>query len=211
MMLLLLLLIKGLYQTLAFSPLKIKLLATVAYIGFLLRYVILLIFFMAKSSLYLYLLKPIYFLNLAFIPIIGFITYYIFSRRDKFSFNIFFPISIVLLILYGISMWIIPSRMLISNLYTYVILFENPFIVYIIYMMINLFYLIISVKLLSHENSNKLGAYMMILASVVTILEVILYLARINILPENIASDVFWIISLNYAISRVKKNKNYII
>jgi hypothetical protein len=208
-MLLLLLLLKGLWEVLAFSPLKIKILASISYIGLLLRYIILLIFDLVRSSLYLYLLKPIYFLNLAFIPVIGFITYYIFSRKDKFHFNIFFPLSIVVFIFYATSIYFFPSRIAISNLYTYIILFQKPLAIYTAYMIINLFYLVASIMLLSNENSNKLGAYMMIFASFLTILETVLYLARINLLPENIASDIFWVISLNYSISKFKKKKAY--
>ena len=77
--------------------------------------------------------------------------------------------------------------------------------VYWVYIALNTFMLFLAMYLLNKNNINKVGIYLIIASSLMTIIEMITWIIGVSLLPENIIGDIMWIISLMYGIKKVAK------
>jgi hypothetical protein len=58
-----------------------------------------------------------------------------------------------------------------------------------------------------NKNVNKLGIVFVIIASLITIVDCILWIIGIKILPENVIGDMLYMLTIVYALSKIKKKK----
>jgi hypothetical protein len=195
----------GIEWCIRYAPVRIKLLGTALIATLTFRYIGLLILLTIKNIKYLYLLKPLIFLNLLCIPILAFISLYILARNDRIKFSYGFIISGILLAAYILAMIVIPINIVSQGSLGYVIALERSKILFGTYLIINTIVFLYSVLLLEHKSVNKLGIILIILASSITILEIIFREVCGNILPSMVISDVMWILTINFALYRFKK------
>lgn len=194
----------GLISVIKYAPLKIKFLSAAVFIAFSLRYIILIILLLSKNIKYLYFLRYGFFLNLICVPIGALICLYIFARIDKLKFDYTIVASIIFFIIYIVMMIKFqPNINMIGN-YGYSISFTGN-AVWWGYTIVNTVFMLISFYILDSKNINKLGILCVFISSLVTIAEVLIGFIGIRLLPIPILGELFSIITLNYAIFKLKK------
>lgn len=194
----------GLKLSLEYAPKKIKILCIFIFGGLYIRYVALFILFFSKDIKYLFLLKPFFFLNLIFIPVAACTAFYIFNRNNRVKVDYIFGIMIVLMFIYIAIIGGHNSRINIVKDYGYSIIFNEEYI-YEGYLLINTFFLMLSVIFLERKNINIFGMKMIAVSSMLTILGIILAYREINPFPESVIGDISWSIVLQYGLYKFKK------
>jgi hypothetical protein len=201
----LLIICEGLKDNFKYAPNRIKFICTGIFAAMLLRYGSIIIFTISEDMRYLYLLKPLYFLNFLCILIAALTSIYILMRNDKIKFLYMFPLSLILILIYGYLIYKYPARLGLNIIYGYHIEFiGNPYI-YIGYMLMNVFFIILSMNIY-RANIDKKGIIFIVSASIGTILETMLYVLGKGIFIHLIIGDLLWMVTLNYAISKLKKS-----
>ena len=198
------LLIKGLYLT-KFSPKKIKTITIFIILAMLLRYVSLSILFLCHNIKYLYLLKVFFFLNLISVPLLALTVLYVFVRKDNLNFSYIFIIAFILIGLYSTAIYKCPGLLQSTKNYGYTMFFVKHMYIYWIYIVLNTIILFLTIGLINKKNIIKTGMYLVVIASLVTILEMIIWTMGIVLLQEVILGDVMWIVTLVYTLNKVSK------
>lgn len=204
LLIMLVMMIQDLYLA-KFSPKKIKIIAFFVIIVMILRYISLFILFLSHSIKYLYMLKVFFFLNLIAVPILALTVLCIFMRRDNTNFSYIFGIAVGLLAAYTFIMY--KCTVILQNVdgFGYTMFFSKDIHIYWIYVVLNTLMIFFTVGLVSKNNVNKFGIYLIMISSIVTIIDVVTWTMGVNFIAENIIGDVFWVITLTYALSKVKK------
>ncbi|ERI92614.1 hypothetical protein HMPREF1982_02223 [Clostridiales bacterium oral taxon 876 str. F0540] len=153
----------------------------------------------------LYLLKPLTFFNLLAVPVLALTAIYILFRNDKINFNYCLILSAVLVPLYILLILNISINIEIFKNLGYIIQFNNKNIQYGIYLIINTIYLFTAVIFIDNKNANKLGVKLIMLSSLAVIVETILNTSGIALFPYLIFGDILWIITIDYALSKLRK------
>lgn len=186
-------------------PKKIKTITMFIISAMILRYFSLLILFLSNNIKYLYLLKAFFFLNLISVPLLALTVLYVFVRKDNVNFSYIFIIASVLVGLYGTAMYKCPGFLQNTKNYGYTMLFLEHMYIYWVYIGLNTIILFIAMELVGKKNVIKTGMYLVVISSLVTILELIMWTMGIILLQEIILGDVIWISTLVYALNKVKK------
>lgn len=200
-----LLLYDGITTSVCYAPKKIKYITLCALILVLLRYISLIVLFVNERPLYLYMLKPIMFLEIIYIPIIGFVAIYMLSRNEKIKLSYFY---ILLIIFTGTYLWITiksPINTNISDIYGYIISLKKDYGLYIILSIINTIYLIVSIKAYSFKYSNKIGIIFSMISSLTMILTILISLLGSFFFGVKLIGELFWVTTLVYSLSKFKK------
>lgn len=187
-----------------YSPPKIKLLSMLGMGGLLLRELSLLILFFFQSSNYLYLLKPVVFLNFLCIPVILMICTYIFMRSNNIKFSYVIIISGVLLIAYGVIIFKMPIIVQLSSNYGYVINFLNELGVSFGLIAACTIITVICILQTGKAVVNSIGLYSVLVTALLCIGETILKLIGLEPLPQLVLGDLFSMITLSFAIKKMK-------
>lgn len=187
-----------------FSPFKIKLLCNIILIVMLIREITMLIMFAASNIVNLYLFKISYFLNIIYVPIIALIILYILFRSNKIKVFYIFLISIFLFCIYVYIMCISRTYIKLDVTYGYFMkIFKGEYI-YILSIIFALCCIGIS-SFIYPKCIYKKGIIFLITTLIVFIIETLLYIIGKGIFVNIIISDILWAISLNYALSKLKK------
>lgn len=202
----LLLMFEALYIS-KFSPNKIKVAAVAVILTMIMRYASLLMLSLAYNIKYLYLLKPLLFLNFLSVPLFALIALYIFIRRDNINFSYIFSIAAVMISLYGIMIYKCTVLIQGNNIHGYTIYFAKDMYLYWIFVIVNTMTLFLAMALVRNKNVNKLGITFVIIASLVTIVELILWIIGMKISQENVIGDMLWAVTIVYALNKIKKKK----
>jgi hypothetical protein len=205
LLIILLILYKGIELGLKYAPLKLKYLSIGILAAMILRYITLGIMLVVKNIKYLYILKPIYFINLFVIPIVALISLYILARNDKIKINFVLVFLPLFLIAYIIMIYKLPGYTILNSSFGYCMYLDRQTIVYGIYIIINTLILFATTLLLENKVANKPGLMLVLVSALVTIVEVLLMLNGIILLPSLIIGDLTWMLTLNYALNRLKK------
>lgn len=195
---------KGFKDNIKKSPHKIKIISSFVFIIMGIRYLTLSIFFFMGNIRYLYLLKGSYFLNFIGIPLIGLITIYIVMRDYKVKFSYIFPLTIILSIIYGFIIYKYPAIIKADILYGYYMHFEKIPYLYVMYMVINVLFIVITMNIYK-SNLDKKNIVFIISSSVISILETMMFLIGYGIFTELIIGDIVWILTLDYGISKLRR------
>lgn len=198
------LLYEGIISSLLYAPKKIKIISIIALILMTFRYIALIILYVIKNQNYLYLLKPLVFTNLLSIPICGVISVFIFARNNKIKLKKILFICLSLSVVYFIMIYKSASDINVSTLCGYIIELQLEDYCYIALLIINSVFIIKGIELFNKTYSNKLGAALIIISSIVTIISVILTSINGN-LPWLLLGDIFWIITIDYGLIKFKK------
>lgn len=200
------LMIKALYIS-KFSPAKIKIAAIVVIIIMMMRYFSMLILSLAYNIKYLYLLKTFFFLNFLGVPLLALIVLYIFIRKDNINFSYVFIVAVAMISIYGLMIYKCAAVIYGNCIYGYTMEFTEYMYLYWIFIIINTMILFLAISLIKNKNVNRLGISLVIVASLVTIVENILWIIGIRIFQESIIGEMLWTITIVYALNKVKKKK----
>lgn len=179
---------------------------TVAITLFLLRYIGLFLLCIVRSGRFVYLLKPLLFLNHLAIPLMILALSYVYLRWDKLSFSINYIIAAILVVVYGLAIFFIKGRTVFNPNYGYLIQIKNETVLYLGSLIIIGLLLVFSVYFLDKPHNNKRGMTYLIIASTVVIIENILYLGGIRLFPYPIFGDGIFVIIINLAFNTFKRN-----
>jgi len=199
-----LLLFTAIYLT-RLAPKKIRTITIFIILVMFLRYFSLLILFLSSNIKYLYLLKITFFSNLVAVPLLALTVLYVFVRMDNIKFSYIFIIASIILILYAVAMYKCPAFLQSTKNHGYTMLFLENMYIYWIHIVLNTVILFIAVRLSTKKNMIKIGIYLVVISSLVTILELIMWTMGIILLQEIVLGDVIWISTLVYALNKVKK------
>lgn len=187
-------------------PPKIGLLSIVVLILLLCRYFSLLIMYICKNINYMYILRPFYFIYVICIPICGLIMIYILMRNDKLNFMYILVISMVIIATYEILISKIPINISLYDDYGfgYVMkLTKFSFYIDVFTLVVNVIFLTLAIRLLNRKNTFAIS--LMVLAALVSIIGVIIPYLGVYVTPQCIFGEVFWIITLNYCLEKLRK------
>lgn len=205
LLLMFLLIYYGVSCSVRFAPLKIRIISLAALAALGARYIALLIFLITGNIKNLYLLKPLMFLNLLCLPVLAIISIYICARNDKIKFNYCIISASLLLVLYIAAIIKLPVSIEIYGSLGYIMCFYNELLVYGIYLIINTIFFFKAVVFLGNKTSNKLGMWLVLVAVLTVIIEVIVKSSGVSILPSILFGDVIWIFAADYALYKLKK------
>lgn len=187
------------------APKKIKTITMLIIFAMFLRYFSLLVFFLSSNIKYLYLLKVLFFSNLVSVPLLALTVLYIFVRKDNIKFSYIFIVAAIILVLYAVTMYKCPGFLQSTKSYGYTMIFIEHMYIYWIYIVLNTIILFIATSLINKKNVIKVGIYLMIVSSLATIIELIMWTMGIVLLQEIVLGDAIWILTLVYALNKVKK------
>ena len=206
MLIVLILMVEALYIS-RFLPNKVRVAASIVILIIIMRYVSLLILSLSYNIRYLYLLKPFFFLNFIAVPLLALIVLYIFLRKDNINFSYIFAVIAVLVVLYVAMIYKYTILVQVNDTYGYTMYFAKEMYLYWVFIILNTAILFLDMILIKDKNVNKLGMILVVIASLVTITEYILWIIGIKVFPENVVGDMLWAVSMVYAINRIKKKK----
>ena len=201
------LLINGINSSISYAPKKIKYITLITLILALIRFIVLILLSLNESPLYIYLLKPIVFLEVVYIPIIGFISLYIFSRNDNIKLNYFYFVAVIFIGIYLITTLRIPVNTTISSFYGYRLILHKDYGMNTLMFIFNSIYLVISIKQLSNKYSNKRGLILVAVSSVLTIGTFLVAILNPVFWGLRLLGELLWIITLGYGLEKFKKLK----
>lgn len=199
-----LLLYQGVISSLSCAPKKIKIISVIALSLMTFRYIALIILFIMKNQSYLYLLKPVVFMNLVCIPICGILSISIFSRDNKIKLKKILFMCLMLGISYFIVIYKSSAYINISNNFGYIIELQLETYCYTVLLVINSIFLIKGINLYNKIYSNKLGVVLIIISSSITLLSVLLTSINSN-LPMLLLGDISWILTIDYGLIKFKR------
>ena len=192
----------GVVSAIKFAGIKIKIFSMLIFFLLILRYLSLAILMTCKSIMFLYILKPFFYLNYLSIPMLSMVTIYIIMRNEKFQLKNIFVASLILTFGYFIILANIPNYIELSNYYGYKMYLQRPEFIYLFKVLINTLFLIFAINLLDKKHLNKKGIYLIIAAALLSIIEIVLTMVGIKIFQENILSDFIWILAFIYALNK---------
>ena len=192
----------GVVSAIKFAGIKIKIFSMLIFFLLILRYLSLAILMTCKSIMFLYILKPFFYLNYLSIPMLSMVTIYIIMRNEKFQLKNIFVASLILAFGYFIILANIPNYIELSNYYGYKMYLQRPEFIYLFKVLINTLFLIFAINLLDKNHLDKKGIYLIISAALMSIIEIVLTMVGIKIFQENILSDFIWILAFIYALNK---------
>ena len=83
--------------------------------------------------------------------------------------------------------------------------FYNELLVYGIYLIVNTIFFFKAVVFLGNKTSNKLGMWLILVAALIVIIEVVVNTSGVSILPSILFGDVIWILTADYSLYKFKK------
>lgn len=187
------------------SPKRIKTIAFITIIAMSLRYAALLILFLAHNIKYLYLLKIIFFMNLIAVPLIAITVLYIFMRGHIINFSYTFIVLGILIVFYSFIMVRCTCFLENYNNFAYTMIFTQDSYIYWIYIVLNTIILFFTAFFINKKNISKVGMILVMIASIATIIEYMMWIMGISVITEKVVGDLLWIITLVYALNKVKK------
>lgn len=201
-LLMFMLIYEGITTSFTYAPKKIKAITIIAMIMILLRFIALLLLFVYDKMQYVYLLKPLIFLELFYMPIIIFICIYIYSRNEKIKLSFFYILCGIFIMVYFMLIIKAPLVTNLSNVYGYSITLENGLISYLVLLSINSFVFILGFKIYGFRHSNKIGVTMIVISALVTIVTTVVSVLHPDFVGVIIGGELCWMITLDYGLRK---------
>lgn len=186
------------------APFKIKIISIILGIIVFLRYFTLYVFYLKENISYLYLLKPLFFMQYVYIPLIAFITIYIFMKKIRINFSYIFIALAVLLLLYSTLIVKMPVTLEYIQNFGYTMKFKESGLMNWIYLFLNTAALLM-VLIFGGWKINRYCFISVVIASVLSIVEIIALLCNIPFTAQPVAGEACWLLTYIYALNKVKK------
>lgn len=186
------------------APSKIKIISIILGIMVFLRYFTLVVFYLKDNIIYLYLFKPLFFMQYIYIPLIAFITIYIFMKKVKINFSYIFIVLAVLLVVYLMLIIKVPVTLEYIENFGYTMNFKDSELMNWIYLGINTLVLL-AVLFFRGWQINRGCLITILITSVVSIVEIILFMCNMTLEMQPIIGEICWLLTYIYALNKVKK------
>lgn len=190
-------------STLKFCPIKIKEAVILPLILICFRIGSLLTLLLVDDIKYVYIVRNFIFLNIIYIPMLIFLSVYVFYRNTKININWIYGIFFIGASAYMICIFMYPMEYYISMSYGYNVVFNSQ-LPYKILLCINAVSFFIGVKSLRFKHSIKWGSFIIILASLVFIGGAAASLKSTEHIGYLLIGDLSWIICLYTSILTFK-------
>lgn len=187
-------------------PIKIKRYYLIVLTIALFRYVSLVVLLLVNNQKIVYLIRCIIQGNYVYIPLIALGCLYIFLRNEKRSFDYNYIYLGIISALYCLLLWIYKLNINIDSAFGFIVNFRNylmPSLIYLIYISS---ITVISLLFIDKPYSNSGGIKLLMVTSIVTIIEFIMFLGGIKIVPYPIIGEVFMFICSYKSINTFKEN-----
>ncbi len=190
-----------------YCPVKIKILSIIVLLLLLIRNISLIIMCIVENINYMYLLKPAYFVYIVCIPICIFICMYILIRNDKINFIYVLIFSLLIIITYFISISFAKVYIEMFKYYNlgYVMRLYNPIYTDVFSLSINCSVIVFTIGIISRLKKVEIGPVLLIISAVASVLSILASYININIMPQYLFGELFWVITLNYFLHKVEK------
>lgn len=190
------------------APKKIRMLSGIVLMLLLLRCISLFIMYINSNISYMYVMKPVYFVYLVCMPICGIISLYILLRRDNINFLHITLAALVFIVVYFLLILkvTIYITMINDSALGYTMnLHHNFWYIDIVYLLINILFLMLSINNINNSNINKEGMTLVVFSSLSTIVAIILPYIGINIMPQYVWGELMWILTLDHCLNKVRR------
>lgn len=186
------------------SPHKIKIFSNIVYFSLFFRFLSLMLLFFINDLNYLFFLKPLFFVNYLVVPAAAIVVVYILMRNDKLDFTYAFILLGIFIVIYIVLIYKVPAFIVTNTYYGYITdFYKNSYVNYGYFVLMA--GIIISCIHKYDKFKDKFGIIICIGATLVTLIEIALCILNIRIFPHIILSDICWVLTLNYSISKFKK------
>lgn len=198
----------GFCKSIKYLSRRIKFLSIIVYITLSLRVFSLFVLSISKSMILIYLCKPLVFLDFIGLSLAAVISVYIILRNNKFKFSYIFIFLFVIIGLYIVLIVFSPySVQGILEEYGFSINLKYIEYVYIFYILINTVFLTAACNMLNKDFIDRKGTVLIIIASIVSIVEILSVILGYRLIQEVIFMDIFWTIAFNYSLGKLKNRE----
>lgn len=177
------------------SPIKIKIFLNIIFLVLLIKNLVLFLNTVIDNQGISYLLRNCVFLDFIAIPMISVAMLYIFLRQEKLKFDYNYIYLVIMSLTYIISMIYCSKKIGIDSKLGFIILFENPMIPYLVYLIILSTISVVTLWFLDKPNNNKKGMSLLLLSICMYIMEFILIIGGMHIFRYVLVSEVFILIT----------------
>ncbi|GIM29413.1 hypothetical protein CPJCM30710_20790 [Clostridium polyendosporum] len=188
-----------------YSPRKIRMIMTLILILELLRSFTLILMSLIQAQKYLFLLKPLIFLHVIYLPMALIVAFYIFWRNDKVNFNLSFILLGVLLAGYAAAMYFLKGIIQISSSYGYVMSISKELVFGLTFISILTFILFVLIFQLDNSFVNKKGLIFLAICIIIAIFENLSHLCGIYLFPYALFSELAILLITTYSINILKR------
>ncbi|WP_406765125.1 hypothetical protein [Candidatus Clostridium radicumherbarum] len=134
------------------------------------------------------------------------ISIYILARKDKLKLTYIIIVSIVLLVVYMFIVFTMKTNIDIYKNLGYRMYFESNNILDAMYLILNTLFFFTAIILLSSSVTNKFGMRLALASSLILMLEIVVKSVGFSIFPFISLGDIFWLITVNFSLNRLKKS-----
>jgi hypothetical protein len=187
------------------APIKIKAVSMCVFAAAFIRIISLLVLFLARNIMFLYLLKPIIYINILYVPVIGIICIYIFMRNDKIKFSYTFIIYGLLAAFYILFIYKESFLIKATQGYGYGFYFSGSMAGVFGIITVNTIVLILCIIQLGKPAANNFGLSLLIIGSLLCNADTFLTLFGVEYMTQNILGEILFLVIFNYGLSRFKK------
>ena len=82
---------------------------------------------------------------------------------------------------------------------------HNFWYIDIVYLVINILFLMLAINAINNSNINRIGIILVVCSALCTTVAIILPYIGIQIMPQYIWGELMWVSTLNYCLDKVKK------
>lgn len=187
------------------APLKIRLLSSIGTIGMLLRSLAIFILCVFENLAYLYVLKPLVYLDLICIPIIVFISLLVLARNNKIKFSYVFIICFSLVIFYIGFILKFDTKIITTEYFGYIFKIINGELLKYIILGFYTLCLFLCIVLFKNKNDNRKIIVFAFIISFICILEVLMSIVGEAFIPNLLIGQCFWLTMIDYILYKIKK------
>lgn len=196
--------IQGITYCFKYAQKKIKVLCSIPFMLIVLQVSIQLIMIFINNIGLIYYFRFIYYIPFLSMPIIAMVSTYIFARSDKFKFNFIIIIASIITLIYILMLTRLDISIRLWGNLTYQVVSNNNIYEFLTCLILNCIFLFIAFRLVNRKLRNKIGLIFILISSIVSICETIFAYTGLNIFPQSLIGLSLWIITTNYALSRLK-------
>lgn len=189
--------------TIKYCPIKIKEAIVLSFILISFRVGSLLVLLLVDDIKFVYLIRNFIFLNIIYIPMLMFISIYVFYRNTKLNINWIYGIFFIGAVGYVTCIFTYPIEYYISMSYGYNVVINSQ-LPYKILLCVNAGAFFIGVKSFRYKHSLKVGSFIICLSSLVFIGSAAVGLKTTEHIGYLLLGDLGWLISLYASILTFK-------
>lgn len=178
-----------------YCPVKIKEAVILPIILIFFRVGSLLVLLLVDKIKYVYIVRNFIFLNIIYIPMLIFVSIYVFYRNTKININWLYGIFFIGAVGYIFCVFMYPMEYYISMSYGYNVIFNSQ-LPYKILLCVNAASFLIGLKSIRFKHSVKWGSLIVILSSLIYIGSVVMSLKSTEHIGYMLIGDLSWITCL---------------